>query len=76
MKNIIKAKRGDIMIKRQNPICNEASIMIIKDGRLLYFGQIKNMKKEMVNKELDLLLSLNAKRVTYDSKFKLMIIGC
>ena len=64
------------MIKRQNSICNETSIMIIKDGRLLYFGQIKNMKKEMVNKELDLLLSLNAKRVTYDSKFKLMIIGC
>lgn len=64
------------MIKRQNSICNETSIMIIKDGRLLYFGQIKNMKKEMVNKDLDLLLSLNAKRVTYDSKFKLMIIGC
>lgn len=64
------------MIKRQTPICDETSIMIIKDGRLLYFGQIKNMKKEMVNKELDLLLSLNAKRVTYDSKFKLMIIGC
>lgn len=64
------------MIKRQNSICNETSIMIIKDGRLLYFGQIKNMKKEMVNKELDLLLSLNAKQVTYDSKFKLMIIGC
>lgn len=64
------------MIKRQNSICNETSIMIIKDGRLLYFGQIKNMKKEMVNKELDLLLSLNAKRVTYDSKFKLIIIGC
>lgn len=64
------------MIKRQNSICNETSIMIIKDGRLLYFDQIKNMKKEMVNKELDLLLSLNAKRVTYDSKFKLIIIGC
>ena len=64
------------MIKRQNPICDETSIMIIKDDHLLYFGQIKNMKKEMVNKELDLLLSLNAKRVTYDPKFKLMIIGC
>lgn len=64
------------MIKRQNPICDETSIMITKDGRLLYFGQIKDMKKEMVDKELDLLLSLNAKRVTYDSKFKLMIIGC
>lgn len=64
------------MIKRQNPVCDEASVMITKDGRLLYFGLIKNMKKEMVNKELDLLLSLKAKRITYDSKFKLMIIGC